>query len=92
MFIGYRRIRRKATPFFYFPCKFSLKPFLNYFGCKSKMKKINKKEATYVQKPHLPFNLPNLKKKKFGMLQQAIEQELKINCKRGYKYLALKYF
>lgn len=91
IFIGYRRIRRKATPFFYFPCKFSLKPFLNYYGCKSKMKTINKKEGTYVQKPHAPFNLPKLNKKKFGMLQQAMEQELKIRFRRSYKYLALKY-
>jgi hypothetical protein len=91
IFIGYRRIRRKATPFFYFPCKFSLKAFLNYYGCKSKMKTINKKEGVYVQKPHIPFNLPKLNKKKFGMLQQAMEQKMKIRFRRSYKYLALKY-
>jgi hypothetical protein len=55
------------------------------------MKTINKKEGVYVQKPHIPFNLPKLNKKKFGMLQQAMEQNMKIRFRRSYKYLALKY-
>jgi len=93
LFIGYRRIRRRQVhPFFYFPCKFSFKPFFNHFGSKTKLIRINKKNIVYVQKPHLPFNLPRLKKQKFGMMDRA--KALKVSNKprnrAKYKYAAMK--
>jgi hypothetical protein len=84
IFIGYRRIRRKFRPFFYFPCKFSFKPFLKHYGSKRKLKRVNKKDAVYVQKPRLPFNLPKLNKKKFGMTDLAQKLDLPVKPKRNH--------
>jgi len=62
-YLGFRRIGGVVRPFYYFPCKFSVKVFLTFFGDVTKLKEISKIDTMYIKKPSLPFNLPRIRVK-----------------------------